>query len=111
MLRPFIEAYLVVAETLERHDPGLPVEKDAILEDALALGGQYNLQRRIHSGESVSVVLFSTALELAANRGLLEPGPDVADRRREFAAEIRATLRSIEAIDALAAGQATGLFT
>ncbi len=110
VLRPFLEAYLVVAEALETRDPDAAATKEGLVEEALALGRQYHLQRRIHSGESVSVVLFATALQLAANRGLVEPGPEVTARRRALADEIRATLRSIDAIDALAAGQATGLF-
>ncbi len=109
VLRPFLEAYLVVADALERHPPDTPVAKDEFIAEALALGRQYYLQRRIHSGESVSVVLFGTALELAANRGLLEPGSAVAEGRRTLAAEIRAGLHQVDAVEALAAGQATGL--
>ncbi len=110
VLRPFLEAYLVVAEVLERRPPEESVDRDGLVEEALALGRQYHLQRRIHSGESVSVVLFATALDLAANRGLLGSGAEAAEERRALAEEIRVTLRAIDAIDALAAGQATGLF-
>src|SRR5262249_52924447 len=69
-----------------------------------ALAQQYQLQRRVHSGESVSKVLFATAIRLARNRRLVDPGPDVAERRQRFAVEIRDALRRIDAISAL--GQA-----
>ncbi len=106
VLRPFLEAYVVVADALANRDPAAPYDKKAFHEEALGLGRQYHLQRRIQSGESVSVVLFETALQLAANRGLLEPGPEVAAGRQAFAAEIRDVLRRIDAIAALAAGLA-----
>jgi glycerol-3-phosphate O-acyltransferase len=55
-------------------------------------------------------VLIETALRLAGNRGLLEPGPaDLAERRRAFAEEIRDVIRRIDAIDALAASRRAGL--
>jgi glycerol-3-phosphate O-acyltransferase len=75
----------------------------------LALAQQYQLQRRIHSGESVSKVLFATALRLAKNRKLVDPGPDLADRRQRFAAEIRDALRRVDAISALAQARRAGL--
>ena len=76
----------------------------------LALGKQYQLQRRIRSAESVSRVLFETALRLARNRGLLEPGTaDLEARRRAFAEEIQRAVRRAEAIDVLAASRRAGL--
>ena len=76
----------------------------------LGLGRQYHLQRRIHSGESVSQVLFETALKLADNRGLVNSTePDLAQWRSVFADQIRTTLRQIDAIEALAASRRAGL--
>jgi glycerol-3-phosphate O-acyltransferase len=47
------------------------------------------LQGRLHGPESVSRELFSSALKLAANRDLVDPGPDeLGDRRERFAAEL-----------------------
>ena len=109
-LRPFLEAYRVVGDALERHDPAEPVDEAAFLATCLALGKQYRLQRRIRRAESVSKVLFATALRLARNRDLLDPGPaDLAECRRAFAVEIRAVIRRIDAIDALAASRLAGL--
>jgi glycerol-3-phosphate O-acyltransferase len=110
VLRPFLEAYRVVSDALERHDLAAPVDEPAFLSTCLALGKQYVLQRRIRRAESVSKVLFGTALRLAANRNLLDPNaPELAERRRAFAAEIRAVIRRIDAIDALALSRLAGL--
>ncbi|MCB2223750.1 MAG: glycerol-3-phosphate 1-O-acyltransferase [Actinobacteria bacterium] len=110
VLRPFLEAYRVVADVLEAADYRLDVEEKPFLAECMALGRQYRLQRRIADPESVSTVLFSTALRLAANRGLLEGGgPEQHRRRRAFAAEIERTIRSIDAVEALAAARRAGL--
>jgi len=110
VLRPFLEAYRVVADALELRDYRRPVEQREFLADCLALGEQYRLQRRIESPESVSAVLFETAAALAGHRGLLEPGgPEVLERRREFAAEIREAIRRIDAVEALAAARRAGI--
>jgi len=59
-------------------------------------------QRRLRSSESVSVLLFQTALQLADNRGLLGPGADVAAQRAGFLAELRDLLRRLDEIENLA---------
>ena len=110
VLRPFIEAYRVVADTLER----LPAEKALDPADFLAAcqarGKQYLLQRRSRSAESVSKVLYETGLRLARNQRLVDSdAPDVSERRAAFAAEIREWLRRIDAIDAMAAARIAGL--
>ena len=110
VLRPFLEAYRVVGDALERHDASTPVDEAALVSTCLALGKQYRLQRRIRREESVSKVLFGTAVRLARNYNLLTPdGMELADRRRAFAADIRAVVRRIDAIEALAASRIAGL--
>src|SRR5205085_9654835 len=108
VLLPFFEAYRVVADALAR-ETAATIDEKAFLTRCMSLAEQYRLQRRIRSGESVSGVLFEAALRLAKNRGLLAESPDLAARRTAFAAEIRAVLRRIEAIDALAASRRAGL--
>jgi glycerol-3-phosphate O-acyltransferase len=108
VLRPFVEAYSVVADALQRRNPEAAMQDEAFLADCLGLGKQYRLQRRIRSAESVSKVLFATALRLARNRQLWG-GADVAARRNAFAAELKEVLRRVEAIDALAAARRTRL--
>ena len=110
VLRPFLEAYRVVADALARREAATPVEDEEVLSYALALGKQYELQRRILSPESVSKALFSNALALARNRGLLRPGaPELVERRRAFAAEVADAIRHVDAVDALVAARQAGL--
>ena len=110
VLRPFLEAYRVVADVLERGDPATPVAENELLAACLALGKQYELQRRIMSAESVSKALFSNGLALAKNRGLVATGtPDLAERRRAFAAEVRDAIRRVDAMSALVAARYAGL--
>jgi glycerol-3-phosphate O-acyltransferase len=110
VLRPFVEAYRVVADTLERRPCDAPVETAPFLADCQARGQQYLLQRRSRSAESVSRVLYETGLKLARNQRLVEPaGPALAEARAAFAAEIRDLLRRLDAIDAMAAARVAGL--
>jgi glycerol-3-phosphate O-acyltransferase len=105
IVRPFVEAYRLVADVLASED----VSADADLADdaevtrrALGLGHQYVAQHRLRSSESVSVLLFQTALQLARNRGLFEPGEDLPKRRAAFLSELRALLRRLDQIEDLA---------
>jgi glycerol-3-phosphate O-acyltransferase len=110
VIRPFVEAYDVVAEVLERQDPAKEIDEDALVQQCMGLGRQYHRQRRVHSAASISQLLFRDALKLAGNRGVLDPGaPDLSERRHAFAEEIRSVVRRVEAIDALAASRRAGL--
>ncbi len=101
-LRPFLEAYAVVADELAALEPGTTaVEKDFV-SWCLRVARQQAMQRRLASWESVSSEMFSTALRLARHRGLLGPADgdrsadsaaddeQLAARRRGFADEVRA---------------------
>jgi len=101
VLASFLEAYLVVADRLAAHDPSRAVDEKAFLAECLGVAHQYRLQHRIASTESISRELFVTALKLAANRGLVEPGDELAERRAEFRAEIETLVRRIGRIRAL----------
>ncbi len=109
VLRPFVEAYEVVGDLLER-EADQDFDAEPFLARCLKLGKQYHQQRRIHSAQSVSKVLFQSALRLAENRDVVSG--DVATRtarRRAFADEIRSVSRRVEAINALAASRRAGL--
>jgi glycerol-3-phosphate O-acyltransferase len=100
VVRPFVEAYRLVADVLV-HDSG-PVTADSdVVREALGLGRQYVAQHRLRSSESVSALLFQTALQVARNRGLLE-GDDLAARRAAFLAELRDLVRRLDRIEDLA---------
>lgn len=110
VLRPFLHGYLVVADALMREKTDAPIDQAAFLDRCMGLGNQYLLQRRISSAESVSKVLFETALRLARNRGLLEPGAvDLAARRKAFSDEVRDAIRRADAVDLLAQSRVAGL--
>jgi glycerol-3-phosphate O-acyltransferase len=72
-------------------------------------GKQYALQRRIRSVESVSKNLLRNGLRLASNRGLLDgESEQIEPGRDRFAAELRTTIRRLDAIDALASARRAG---
>jgi glycerol-3-phosphate O-acyltransferase len=97
VLRPFVDAYRVVAEELVNLGTGGGVDEQELLKRCLRLGRQWALQHRI-TEESVSGEMFSTALKMARHRGLLDPegGADnIADRRSALVAELDDLQRSI----------------
>ena len=97
VLASFLEAYHVVAECLMSDPAGLR-DRDAFLRGCLHYGEQLRRQHRISSGEAVSIELFSSALQLAANRGLLEDRPDIAEQREAFARELRDLVRRVHLV-------------
>ncbi|MDT5139076.1 MAG: glycerol-3-phosphate O-acyltransferase [Mycobacterium sp.] len=103
VLRPFLDAYHIVADRLAAlEDEAL--DEQTFLNDCLAVGKQWELQRRIANAESRSMELFKTALRLAKHRELVD-GPDQADlakRRQEFADEIATANRRVNVIAELA---------
>ncbi|MDT5301035.1 MAG: glycerol-3-phosphate O-acyltransferase, partial [Mycobacterium sp.] len=98
VLRPFVDAYRVVAEELVNLGPRRDVDEQQLLTRCLRLGRQWSLQHRI-TEESVSGEMFSTAVKLARHRGLLDPegdAADIADRRSALVAELDDLQRSID---------------
>jgi glycerol-3-phosphate O-acyltransferase len=106
IVRPFVEAYRLLAdvlaqdETLARDET--PASRDEVIRQALGLGHQYVAQGRLRSAEPVSVLLFQTAFQLAGNQGLLAAGDDVAARRAAFLGELRGLVRRLGRIEELA---------
>jgi glycerol-3-phosphate O-acyltransferase len=104
VLRPYIDAYSVVAQQLLELPETGPFDEQRFIGQCLLTGQQWALQRRICSEESTSAEMFRTALRLARHRNLVESDvPDVGPRRRDFAEEIRLVQRRIESIAAEAA--------
>jgi glycerol-3-phosphate O-acyltransferase len=108
VLRPFLDAYHIVADRLAAYEDE-SFDEDAFLQECLQVGKQWELQRRIASAESRSMELFKTALRLARHRELVDgfDDPDIAQRRREFADEIATAIRRVNAIAELARGRAS----
>ena len=85
------------------------IEDKKFLSACLALGRQYCLQRRIRNAESVSKVLLKNGIRLASNRDLLAGAPvELEAGREQLASELRATVRRLDAIDALDSARRAG---
>ncbi len=102
-LRPFVEAYAVLADALLRQDATQSLSIKPFLKHCAALGQQRVRQRRVTSEESVSRAYFEPALKLAEHRGLLagEAGP-LRSGREQFAAECATLARRIDRLALLA---------
>ncbi|ORB86907.1 glycerol-3-phosphate acyltransferase [Mycobacterium kansasii] len=106
VLRPFLDAYHIVADRLAACED-VVFDEQAFLAECLQVGKQWELQRRIANAESRSMELFKTALRLVRHRELVDGVPDsdshdIAQRRREFADEIATAIRRVNAIAELA---------
>ncbi|MGY1695373.1 MULTISPECIES: glycerol-3-phosphate 1-O-acyltransferase [unclassified Geodermatophilus] len=102
VLRSFVDAQLVVAERLAARDPRTPVVQAEFLAECSGVGQQMLLQGRLHGPESLSRELFGSALQLAANLDLVDPGrEDLARRRQEWAAQVRDVVGRVGVIDEL----------
>lgn len=103
VLQPFLEAYAVVANQLLRAPVDREFDEKAFMKSCLALAEQQRLRQQIGSSESISAELFSTALKLARNRGLVEPNTENLEARRaEFAEEIEQLVNQVVRIRAIA---------
>jgi glycerol-3-phosphate O-acyltransferase len=113
VLRSFLDTQLVVAERLAVRLPSLPVVEKEFLDECGGVGQQMLLQGRLHGPESLSRELFSSAVKLAANLDLIDPGrEELARRRQAFAARLRdvvARLIMIDEIDAVCRQEAVGV--
>jgi glycerol-3-phosphate O-acyltransferase len=103
MLRPFFEAYEIVADVL-RDEPAEIGEKE-LTKKALGVGRQYVAQERVHSNESVSALLFATARQVIADQHLLEPADDLDIRRVAFRDELRGILGDMDKVVQMAREQ------
>jgi len=104
VLRPFLDAYHVVADRLAAwEDDDEPFDEARFLDECLRVGRQWALQKRLSSEESVSLELFKPALRLAKHRDLVRSGgPEMVKRRRDFLDETCATVRDVTVIAELA---------
>lgn len=94
VLRSFFDAQLVVAERLAARASDAVIDRKEFIDECVAVGKQMLLQQRLHSAESVSSELFTSAWKLADNHGLIAPSaPGEEDallaRRQEFAERLR----------------------
>jgi glycerol-3-phosphate O-acyltransferase len=113
VLRSFLDAQLVVAERLAARLPRHPVVEKEFLDECGGVGRQMLLQGQLHGPESLSRELFASAMKLAANLDLIDPGrEELARSRQAFAARLRdvvARLIMIDEIDAVCRREAVGV--
>jgi glycerol-3-phosphate O-acyltransferase len=113
VLRSFLDAQLVVAERLAARLPRQPVVEKEFLDECGGVGQQMLLQGQLHGPESLSRELFASAMKLAANLDLIDPGrEELARSRQAFAARLRdvvARLITIDEIDAVCRREAVGV--
>lgn len=103
VLRPFAEAYSIVADVLIAHPAGDIMEEKETVTAALKLGKQAFLQRRITSEESIGKLMFSNGYKAAASRGLTDgEGEDEAEARKIFLREMNAVTRRLRYIGDIA---------
>jgi glycerol-3-phosphate O-acyltransferase len=108
-LRAFVEAYAIVADRLVMLAGKAVADDETLVSECMVWGKQYALQRRIRSAESVSKNLLKNGVRLAANRGLLDGDSAALEAGREqLAAELRTTIRRLDAIDALDSARRAG---
>ncbi|GGC05689.1 glycerol-3-phosphate acyltransferase [Novosphingobium endophyticum] len=96
VLRPFIEAYSVVFDTLENLPVDAPFDEPGFIETCQKMGRQRLLEGELRNPESVSRPLFATGVQLVRNLRLVEPAADLASRRAKAAAQTRAMLRRVD---------------
>ena len=97
VLRPFLEAYYVVASALETFGSDA-VTVSQLRKAALAMGEQLFVQGRIRNHEAVSTTLFASGVELIENRDLLDASE--ADRTA-FREQLDVILEALDNIAAL----------
>jgi glycerol-3-phosphate O-acyltransferase len=103
MLRPFFEAYEIVADVLRGTAPD--IDEKELTKLALGVGRQYVAQDRVRSNEAVSALLFATARQVAGDQHLLEPAADLEERRQAFVDELRGILRDMAEVEQISREQ------
>jgi glycerol-3-phosphate O-acyltransferase len=98
VLRPFLDAYHLVADRLAGWEDE-HVDEPRFLDECLRVGRQWAMQGRLASEESVSLELFKPALRLARHRDLLDStAPHLHKRRADFRDELAGTLRRVNVV-------------
>ena len=108
VLRSFIDAYQVLADTLVQRG-AQPIEnKKEFLGLCMTYGAQAHLLQRVFSEESLSKTLYETAYKLADHRGLIaEKGETVSNDRKIFADQVRSVSRRLEILLGLSVSRQT----
>jgi glycerol-3-phosphate O-acyltransferase len=99
VLRPYLDAYLLVADRLLVGGPDADFDDDAFVDECLRVGRQWVLERRMANEESLSTEMFRTALKLARHRDLCATAdPTLPERRAAFVRELDGVRQSVAII-------------
>lgn len=98
----FTEAYSIVAALAARMAYSETLVEQACVTDALKLGRQAYLQRRISSEASIGKLLFNNGFKMLQSRGLTDAGePMLTERRLKQSHQLRDLLRRLNLIRAI----------
>ena len=98
----FTEAYSIVAALAARIGHSETLVEQACVTDALKLGRQAYLQRRISSEASIGKLLFNNGFKMLQSRGLTDAGePILTERRLKQSHQLRDLLRRLDLIRAI----------
>ncbi|MEZ5175988.1 MAG: 1-acyl-sn-glycerol-3-phosphate acyltransferase [Acidimicrobiia bacterium] len=97
VLRPFLEAYGVVAETLALAGDQ-KLEPTELAARCLLMGEQMYRHGRIRNAEAITTALYASGIQLVDNRNLLDA---TAEQREDFRAELEAIREALNSIDDL----------
>jgi len=102
-LKPYVEAYRIVADVFASLGPNETLEEKAAVAAAFKYGRQAYLQRRISSKASLGQILFKNGYKLLDSYDLVEVGgADLVERRKKISKELRILSHRVEQIRALA---------
>jgi glycerol-3-phosphate O-acyltransferase len=105
VLRPFLEAYFVVAETLVVLG-GSPVTPDELKGLSLRMGNQLLAIGAIETAEAVSTILFASGIKAAESRGLLDATLAERSAYADVLKDVLEVLNLIDATEGAHVGQA-----
>jgi glycerol-3-phosphate O-acyltransferase len=101
-LRPFLEAYTLVAEALALLSADQPADAKTLMARSMALGRQRLLQRRIRCEESVSSSYFENAIRIAEERGCLQSSQAAVQQRATLLQQLSAAVSKTQVLGSLA---------
>ena len=102
-LKPYVEAYRIVADVFARLGEGETLDEKAMLSASFRYGRQAYLQRRISSKASIGQILFSNGRKLLDSYGVVDSGgAEIVERRKQISRDFRVLSHRIEQIRALA---------
>jgi len=102
-LRPYIEAYRIVADVFSRLDANQTLDEKAAVAASFKYGRQAYLQRRISSKASIGDILFKNGLKLLDSFNLVAPGDhDLVERRKQLSKNFRILAHRLEHLRAMA---------